>query len=79
MNGTTSRPKSVLRYVVDKVKLIVPNWGVLLQCEFSEFPDPEADALQIKQSLPVLSYLNLVFGNLDFIAFVACSHFDLEK
>ena len=24
MNGTTSAPKSVLRYVVDKVKLIVP-------------------------------------------------------
>ena len=31
-NGTTSVPKSVLRYVVDKVKLFVPIWGPLFQC-----------------------------------------------
>ena len=31
-NGTTSVLKSVLRYVVDKVKLFVPIWGLLFQC-----------------------------------------------
>ena len=40
LNGTTSAPKSVLCYVVDKVKLIVPIWGTLLQCQYPELKFP---------------------------------------
>ena len=40
MNGTTSAPKSVLRYVMDKVKLFVPIWGILLQCQCPELKFP---------------------------------------
>ena len=34
-NGTTSVPMSVLRYVVDKVKLFVPIPGTVLQCQYA--------------------------------------------
>ena len=33
-------PMSVPRYVVDRVKLFVPIWDVLLQCEFLELKFP---------------------------------------
>ena len=67
MNGTTSVPMSVLRYVVDKVELIVPIWGVLLQCEFPEVLDSKCtqsgnihsktlDVHAVKQSALKLSF-----------------------
>ena len=40
MERTTSVPKSVHRYVVDKVKLIVPIWGSISQCSCPELKFP---------------------------------------
>ena len=40
MKGTTSAPKSALRYIVDKVKLLVAIWGTLLQCQCPELKFP---------------------------------------
>ena len=40
VNGTTSVPKSVLRYVVDKVRLFVSIWGFLFQCKCLEIKVP---------------------------------------
>ena len=44
-DGTTSAPMSILRYEDDKVKLFVPIWGTLLQCQC---PDLNSLAIRLR-------------------------------